>query len=230
MVLLAGVPICSRRDVGIPPREPVRSAGLAGRRGVRRGGLAVAASDRLSIVMPCSWSTWGSFLSAQPARRVHRAPSRFCLSRSERQSLHRAHGADLGRTARCPLATIAIWMLLGTVGTAIAAWRLRPTCLGPKDGDRIGRRSRRRWRIPPLDERPMLWKELYIERAGSIGRFGRWIGWAFVASMGLGSLTLAAIYLWGLWSPSNSGWDTWALSQMQGWIGYSGPFVSSLIR
>jgi ABC-type transport system involved in multi-copper enzyme maturation permease subunit len=39
----------------------------------------------------------------------------------------------------------------------------------------------------------MLWKELYIERVGTLGRFGRWLGVLITITLGGGSLVLAAI-------------------------------------
>ena len=38
----------------------------------------------------------------------------------------------------------------------------------------------------------MLWKELYIERVGTLGRFGRWLGLLITVAIGGGSLVLAA--------------------------------------
>ena len=40
----------------------------------------------------------------------------------------------------------------------------------------------------------MVWKELFIDRVGTIGRFGRWIGGLLVVVLGGGSLLAAAIY------------------------------------
>ncbi len=44
----------------------------------------------------------------------------------------------------------------------------------------------------------MLWKELYIERVGTLGRFGRWLGVLLTVGIGGGSLVLAGIIVWGL--------------------------------
>jgi ABC-type Na+ efflux pump permease subunit len=128
------------------------------------------------------------------------------------------------------LVSIGEWTLLGLLGLGFAAWRLRPACLGPTDGDRALKRSRRRWRVPPLDERPMIWKELYIERADSLGRFGRWINAGFITFMLVGSATLAGIYGWYVWVQPDAGWEAWALDQMKGWVGYSGFWISCLIQ
>jgi ABC-type transport system involved in multi-copper enzyme maturation permease subunit len=96
------------------------------------------------------------------------------------------------------LGTVAIWTAFGIIGTVLASGRLRPSCLGTDaDSRRRAGRKARRWRIPAVDERrPMLWKELYIERVGNIGRFGRWLGLVIVLGLLLGSTTLAALEVW----------------------------------
>lgn len=135
-----------------------------------------------------------------------------------------------GDEAAGALASIAEWSALGLAGMAFAAWRLRPACLGTQDGERVRKRSRRRWRVPPLDERPMLWKELYIERADSLGRFGKWITLLLIAFMLIGSLGLAANYAWCLWIEPDPAGEAWTVDQMKGWIGFPGPFVIGLIQ
>ena len=94
------------------------------------------------------------------------------------------------------LATVAFWTVLGAAGLGVACWRLRPSCLNDGSGaNRHARRFRRSWghRVPPVGTRPMLWKELHIERAGSLGRVGRWIGAGLVLWLGLGSLILGGL-------------------------------------
>ena len=70
-------------------------------------------------------------------------------------------------------ATAACWTSFGLAGVALAVWRLRPSCLSV--GVTLAKTGKRR-KAPPVRERPMLWKELYIERVASLGRFGRWLG------------------------------------------------------
>ena len=65
-------------------------------------------------------------------------------------------------------------------------------CLAAGD---TAKKSRRPLWVPPLGERPMLWKELYIERVGTLGRFGRWLGVLITVAIGGGSLVLAAVIL-----------------------------------
>ena len=47
-----------------------------------------------------------------------------------------------------------------------------------------------------MRERPMLWKELFIERVASLGRFGRWLGVSAHVGIGGGSLVLAAMIVY----------------------------------
>src|SRR5262249_22762268 len=94
------------------------------------------------------------------------------------------------------LVSIGLWSSLGLVSASIAGWRLRPACLRPLDGERVLRRGkgRRRWHVPPVDERrPMLWKELFIERVGALGGLGWWLGALIVTGLLGGSLTLLAM-------------------------------------
>jgi len=129
------------------------------------------------------------------------------------------------------LTTSAIWASLGLACLALASWRLRPCALGV--GNDPKPRKARRWRgwVPPIDERPMLWKELYIERAGTLGRAGRWIGWLLVAWLGLGSLALATVAQWGdLLGPSLE-WRGWAWGLLSGVMyGGSALYIGFLIQ
>jgi ABC-type transport system involved in multi-copper enzyme maturation permease subunit len=105
---------------------------------------------------------------------------------------------------------VALWLGLGLLGASFAAWRLRPACLATSDGERVAKsRGRRGW-VPPLGDRPMLWKELYIERVGTLGRFGRWLGLALVVALGGGSTALAAVIAWCRWVRPDSPWESTA--------------------
>jgi ABC-type transport system involved in multi-copper enzyme maturation permease subunit len=105
------------------------------------------------------------------------------------------------------LATSGFWLVIGFTGVAVAAWRLRPTCLAL--GDTVKKSRRRIW-VPALGDRPMLWKELYIERVASLGRFGRWLGAFMTVFIGGGSLALAGIILWSLFVRGETDWSGWA--------------------
>ena len=100
------------------------------------------------------------------------------------------------------LETAGCWAGLGLAGTALAVWRLRPTCLS------VGvTRTKvvRRKQTPPVGERPMLWKELFIERVASLGRFGRWVGALLTLAIGGGSLVLAGMMVYSGYFAPDSG-------------------------
>jgi len=105
------------------------------------------------------------------------------------------------------LATSGFWLSCGLAGWAVATWRLRPSCVAATGT--APRTSRRGW-VPALGERPMLWKELYVERVGTLGRFGRWLGVLITGSVGLGSLVLAGIIVWSLFIRPETAWNSWA--------------------
>ncbi len=98
-----------------------------------------------------------------------------------------------GERISLAVVTSLVWAIMGALGLAVAAWRLRPSCLN--DGSKPKRKAHRRWwnRVPPVGTRPMLWKELHVERAGSLGRVGRWVGGVLIAWLAIGSLILAAL-------------------------------------
>jgi ABC-type transport system involved in multi-copper enzyme maturation permease subunit len=113
------------------------------------------------------------------------------------------------------LVTSIVWLAMGLVGAALAAWRLRPTCLAT--GDTVKKSRRRAWVIP-LGERPMLWKELYIERVGTLGRFGRWLGVLFTVLVGGGSLVLAGMIVVDLFWRQQNDWSLWATGFFTAWL------------
>ena len=128
------------------------------------------------------------------------------------------------------LITAGAWTAMGAVGLALASWRLRPSCLSEGDDARSRKRARRRGWVPPLDDRPMLWKELHIEKAGTLGRAGRWIGGLLVLWMALGSLGLAAVAAYGHFAQSDTSWADWAILQTSFWYGNSAIFIGFLIQ
>jgi ABC-type transport system involved in multi-copper enzyme maturation permease subunit len=94
-----------------------------------------------------------------------------------------------------PLVSSALWLAMGLVASLIAGWRLRPAALRPQSGERLLRRARRFGHVPPVDEkRPMLWKELAIERVGALGGLGWWLGALLTLTLAVTSVVLA-----GLW-------------------------------
>ena len=138
----------------------------------------------------------------------------------------------VGRDATAPAwASIGFWLAIGLLGGSLASWRLRPSCLAPLDGERVARKSAKRGVVPPVDERrPMLWKELFIERVATLGRFGRWAGLLLILGLGAGSVALAGVYFWNAFYPGSPEWADWSKAQMMRWYGDSGFWVSCLLQ
>jgi ABC-type transport system involved in multi-copper enzyme maturation permease subunit len=95
------------------------------------------------------------------------------------------------------LRSAACWLAIGAIGSAAAVVRLRPNSLRWLDGNapRRGGRTGRRGRVRPMGDRPMLWKEIYIERRNSLGGLGKWLGYLAVGYLIVVSSFLAARYL-----------------------------------
>jgi hypothetical protein len=138
-----------------------------------------------------------------------------------------AVGAGLGPA----WASAGLWLGVGLLGVVVASWRLRPSCLRPMEGERAGRKPKRRLVVPPVDERrPMLWKELYIEHVATLGKFGNWAGRILVLSLIAGSLGLAAVFCWDAYRGGDAVWAGWARDELEYWVGRSGDFLSMLIQ
>jgi ABC-type transport system involved in multi-copper enzyme maturation permease subunit len=126
--------------------------------------------------------------------------------------------------------SVLYWTAIGLLGTCWASLRLVPASLAHADGPRIGRAGRRRGAVPPVGERPMLWKEFFIERAAALGGLGWWIGAAVTILLGPGSLILGLFVAWHrLRAPTGAlpGWADWALRIG---VGRTGTAVSWLIQ
>jgi len=105
--------------------------------------------------------------------------------------------------------TMLIWVILGGIGLGVAAWRLRPSCLRLLSGEARSRRRGRHWFVPPVDEgRPMLWKELFIERVSPLGRLGKWVGVVTVLLLIGLSISYAGLIVYSRWQthPSEAEW------------------------
>ncbi len=125
----------------------------------------------------------------------------------------------------------ALWMAIGVLGVAISSWRLRPSCLAPLDGERVRGRSKRMFLVPPVNEkRPMLWKELFIERVGTLGRFGRFTGFLLVLALGGGSIVLTTLTVLDVKQLNSYELADWSRDQLDKWIGGSGTFIACLIQ
>lgn len=129
------------------------------------------------------------------------------------------------------LTSSGLWVLLGLAGTALASWRLRPSCLAQTDGEHAGR-ARVRWGfVPPVDEkRPMVWKELFIERAATLGRFGQVAGLILVVGLLALSAGMAGVIAWSVVYPGSNDWSTWARNHLQEFVGGTGGLLVCLIQ
>ena len=126
------------------------------------------------------------------------------------------------------LVSIGLWLAIGLLATSVAARQLRTSSLRPLDGERAGRLAKRRGRVPPVDEtRPMLWKELFVERMGALGGLGWWLGALMVVLLGGGSLVLGGMIAWSYVDGSD---PAWARSLLSITIGESSFFVGWLIQ
>ncbi len=125
------------------------------------------------------------------------------------------------------LATSAAWIMLGVASVALASIRLRTSCLATMD---TVKKKQRRGFVPAIGERPMLWKELFIERVGTLGRFGRWLGVLVTLLIGGVSLGLAAVAAWYLFSQPNLEWEAWATNELSAMLRDTGILLSVLLQ
>ena len=129
------------------------------------------------------------------------------------------------------LESILLWLLIGVGGIVLASWRLRPTALGQTRDERGPRKGHRQLWVPPIQEnRPMIWKELFIERVGSLGKFGRWVGTLLVVGLLGGTTTLAGIILWHDVHGDPNFWGGWANAALENSIGSTGMLLCFLIQ
>ncbi len=125
------------------------------------------------------------------------------------------------------LATSATWLVLGVASIVFASVRLRTSCLATMD---TVKKKKRRGFVPPIGERPMLWKELFIERVGTLGRFGRWLGVLVTLVIGGVSLGLAGIAAWSLFWHRDLEWEAWATNQLGSLLQDTGFMLSVLLQ
>jgi hypothetical protein len=125
------------------------------------------------------------------------------------------------------LLTSAIWFPLGAACVALASARLRPSCIAATET--VKSRTRRRF-VPPIGERPMLWKELFIERVGTLGRFGRWLGVVITVVIGGGALGFAAFSVWALFWKTDLGLADWTISEFGSIVQETGLLLSILLQ
>ncbi len=92
--------------------------------------------------------------------------------------------------------TIALWLLMASVGTAVSIWQLRPAYRRQTGSGSSGRRRKLLRRVPPVSDRPMLWKELYLDSAGAFGAFGILLTRLLLALLTGGALAVLGALAW----------------------------------
>jgi len=125
------------------------------------------------------------------------------------------------------LTTSATWLLLGFVSVGVASVRLRPSSLATME---TVKKKLRRGFVPPVGERPMLWKELFVERVGTLGRFGRWLGVLVTLVIGGVSLGLAGVAVWALLWQRDPAWEAWATNELGSILDDTGFLLSVLLQ
>jgi len=125
------------------------------------------------------------------------------------------------------LATSATWLLLGVSSVLVACVRLRPSCLASDD---TAKKRERRSFVPPTGDWPMLWKELYIERVGTLGRFGRWLGVLVTLLVGGVGLGYACVVVWALFWHKDVAWADWATNELGAILQDTGLLLGVLLQ
>jgi ABC-type transport system involved in multi-copper enzyme maturation permease subunit len=127
--------------------------------------------------------------------------------------------------------TMMLWLIMGISGLGVAAWRLRPSCLRLLSGEERNRRRRRRWVVPPVDDvRPMLWKEMFIERVSPLGRFGKWAGIVIFLALIAVSTGYGAMVVYNTWWRAQPHEPGGFADQIGAAIADSAPLVAYLIE
>jgi ABC-type transport system involved in multi-copper enzyme maturation permease subunit len=126
--------------------------------------------------------------------------------------------------------TMLLWLIMGGAGLGVAAWRLRPACLRLLAGEERSRR-RRRWVVPPVDnERPMLWKEMFIERVSPLGRFGKWAGIVIFLALIVMSTGYGGLVVYNTWWRTQAAEPGGFADQIGSAIADSATFIAYLIQ
>ncbi len=125
---------------------------------------------------------------------------------------------------------VAFWSSIGIAGFVVSSWQLWPAYLRHVGGGAAARRTTRRWRVPPLGARPVLWKELFIERSGSFGWVGRWLGRLLFWSLTGSSVVLLCMLLWAYWTQAPAGTSFGLPNMLAAWIASTATFVLWLLQ
>ena len=132
---------------------------------------------------------------------------------------------------RAAMTSAGLWMLLGAGGAGLASWRLRPSCLASSDGERAAKSRFGRGFVPPMNEkRPMVWKELFVEKVATLGRFGSWLGFLIVAALVGVGVGLTVVIDVDIYIRHESEWADWARRTFSDLAGQSGGLLACLIQ
>jgi ABC-type transport system involved in multi-copper enzyme maturation permease subunit len=125
--------------------------------------------------------------------------------------------------------TMLYWASLGLFGITFAAWRLQPLRMS-RARSRSGRPKKRWRRIPEMRDRPVLWKELYVEQHGGLNWTVRGLGWLLVIGLIGGTGFFATQLIYYKWWVGDIGQATSASLSLEFWVDYTAVPVSWLIQ
>jgi ABC-type transport system involved in multi-copper enzyme maturation permease subunit len=242
VVTLAALPLLAvlAGANSVPPGRLLVLVGLPASVALGVGGLAMAASAVTSRGRDALMGVYltvvallvgpGLFVGLLPE-----AATGWIVSANPYSGLFRLSWAgEVGAALR----TMALWTALGTLGIFCAVVRLRPSYLKNLEGHRSRRAARRRRgfsfvkrRLPEMKQRPMIWKELYVEQITALNPLVRWIGLLLVAVLLGGSLLLGSLVVWSRWiQPSEAAEIRAGTQRLADWVIYSALPVSCLIQ
>ena len=127
--------------------------------------------------------------------------------------------------------TMLLWLIMGGVGLGVAAWRLRPSCSSAPCGRGPHSPPPRRWVVPAVDDdRPMLWKEMFIERVSPLGRFGKWAGIVIFLALIVVSTGYGGLVVYNTWWRTQPAEPGGIVDQIGDAIADSAPLIAYLIQ
>ena len=240
VVSLAGLPLLAvlAGANSVPPGRLLVLVGLPVSVALGAGGLALAASAATSRGRDALLSVYLLVIASLigPALFVPLVPPAAIGWVKSANPYSGLIGLSWAGQVEPALRTMALWLALGSMGCLCAVWRLRPSYLKGIEGHG-SRRAVRRWRrfpfmkhrVPEMKQRPMIWKELYVEQITAFNPLVRWIGLLMVTVLLGGSLLLGSLVVWSRWiQPSEASAD-WA-AHLTAWVTYSALPVSCLIQ
>lgn len=126
--------------------------------------------------------------------------------------------------------TIFLWSSFGVVCTLLAGWRLRPAYLKYIGGYTPKGDVQRRGRVPPISERPMLWKELFIEKTKTFGKAGNVLGGVLAGSLLVGAVGMGGLVYYYQDVATDTPRADWWRYVMAIYIGSSSTYICYLIQ